>query len=262
MVSRRGFVGGAVAFVVAVAPRAVAAIETPAGGTARDSADGRLALDAVDVLIATLPRVRIVWKPPAAFPPLIPIAYYAGRGGDGTHRDDPALWLSPDHPELVSPRLARLTDEIPLFTELLLASVDVRARGASLGLDGVPADRRRVAAATLAGRVAVVTHFTSYPAVDDAEFARRAFAFAVLRQMTLELGAVELDPAGPERPELDAWIRGFVLAAAARQPADSEVRAAYESARSRDGGASGDRWAARRAFAAPYVDQVAALLGK
>ena len=86
-------------------------------------------------VIATLPRVRIVWKPPAAFPPLNPIAYYAGRGGDGAHPEDPAIWLSPDHPELVSPRLARLTDEIPLFTELLLASVDVRARDAAADLN-------------------------------------------------------------------------------------------------------------------------------
>ena len=256
------------------------------------------AVDAVDVLLATLPRVRIVWKPPAAFPPLEAIAYYAGRGGDAANPDDPAIWLNPDHPELVSPRLARLTDEIPLFTELLLASVDVRASGVpSLGLDALPPDRRRLAAVALAGRVAVVTRFTAFPAVDDAEFARRAFAFAVLRQLTPEIGGVEtlppppaklpageaavyagrdadrraphgwgvvyadLDRVGRDRAGFASWIRAFVLATADRQPHDSEVRSAYEAARARDA-ASGDRWAARRAFAEPYVDQVAALLGK
>jgi hypothetical protein len=299
MIGRRAFVGGAIAFVAAVVPRTGAAVETPNTGPSRNSADGRLTLDAVDVLFATLPRVRIVWKPPAAFPPLVPIAYYAGRGGDAAHPDDPAIWLNPDHPELVSPRLARLTDEIPLFTELLLASVDVRAPGApSLGLDALPADRRRLAAVALAGRVAVVTRFTAFPAVDDAEFDRRAFAFAVLRQLTPEIGGVEtlpppdatlppgeaavyagrdadrraprgwgvvyadLERVAHDRAGFESWIRAFVLATADRQPRDSEVRAAYESARAQDAAANRDRWAARRAFAAPYVDQVAALLGK
>ena len=297
MIGRRAFVASAVACIAAVVPRAGSA-ETSADATNRYSTDGRLTLEAVDVLFATLPHVRIVWKAPAAFPAMMPIAYYAGRGGDPANPGDPAIWLNPDHPELVSPRLSRLTDEIPLFTELLIASVDVRARGtSSLGLDALPAERRRLAAVALAGRVAVVTRFTSYPAVDDAEFARRGFAFAVLRQLTPEIGGVEtLAPPGalpateaavyagrdadrraphgwgvvyadPERVARDragfeSWIRAFVLATADSQLGDSEVRAAYESARSRDASASGDRWAARRAFAAPYVNQVAALLGK
>ena len=251
MVGRRTFLTGAAALLAAALPRTGSAVETAADAASRKPADSRQTLEAVDVLVATLPRVRISWRTPAAFPPLTPIAYYAGRGGDPANPDDPAIWLSPDHPELVSPRRTRLTDEIPLFTELLLASVDVRARGTPpLGLDALPADRRRLEAAALAGRVAVITRFTSFPPVDDAEFARRTFAFAVLRQMTLALGTVDLGPAGAGRQELDATIRRFVLATAARQPIDSEVRAAYESARSRS------------AFAAPYVNQVAALLGK
>ena len=251
MVGRRTFLTGAAALLAAAVPRTGSAVETAADAASRKPADSRQTLDAVDVLFATLPRVRLVWKLPAAFPPLTPIAYYAGRGGDAANPEDPAIWLSADHPELVSPRRSRLTDEIPLFTELLLASVDVRARGTPpLGLDALPPDRRRLEAATLADRVAVITRFTSFPAVDDAEFARRAFAFAVLRQMTAELGAVDLGSTGPERQELEATIRRFVLAAAARQPIGSDVRTAYESARSRN------------AFAAPYVNQVAALLGK
>src|SRR5665213_2216206 len=194
MIGRRAFVASAVAFVATAMPRAGGAVETPDTGTRR-SADGRLALDAVDVLIATLPRVRTVWKVPAALPPLIPIAYYAGRGGDPAHPNDPAIWLNPDHPELVSPRRSRLTDEIPLSAELLLAAVDARSPGvAALGLDELDPEPRRLAAGALAARVAVVTRYTPYPAVDDAEFARRAFAFAVLRQMTPEIGGVETLP--------------------------------------------------------------------
>ena len=262
MVSRRGFVGSAAALMAAAVPRAGGAVGTP-DGPHRNSADGRLTLDAVEVLIATLPRVRIVWKPAPAFPPLIPIAYYAGRGGDAANPDQPAVWLNPDHPELVSPRRSRLTDEIPLSTELLLASVDVRPAGVpSLGLDQLAPERRRLEAASLAARVAVVARFTPYPAVDDAEFERRAFAFAVLRRMTLETGGLDQDRGGHEGPEVEPWIQRFVLAAAAHAAAESEVRSAYEAARRQDEAAGADRWAARRAFAAPYVDQVRALLGK
>jgi len=40
------------------------------------------------------------------------------------------------------------------------------------------------------------------------------------------------------------------------------VKHAYDAAAATDAASSGDRWAARRAFAAPYVVQVAALFGK
>jgi hypothetical protein len=77
-------------------------------------------------------------------------------------------------------------------------------------------------------------------------------------------GVVYADPerVGHDRAGLESWIRAFVLATADRQPRESDVRAAYEAARLRDDAVSPDRWAARRAFAAPYVDQVAGLLGK
>jgi hypothetical protein len=202
------------------------------------------------VLVATLPRVRMLWKPPAALPPLIPIAYYAGLGDAAA----PEVWMSADHPELVSPRLSRLTDEIPLFAELLLASVDLPAAGLPpLGLAELPAERRRLAASALAGRVAVVTRYTAYPAVGDDEFARRAFAFNVLRRAAPELDTI---PAGD--PQRESWILRFVLDTAERQPRESAVRAAYEAARAADG--SNGRSTARRAFAAPYLAQVAALL--
>jgi len=53
-----------------------------------------------------------------------------------------------------------------------------------------------------------------------------------------------------------------VLATADRQPPSSDVKRAYDAAAAADAGSSGDRWAARRAFAAPYTVQVAALFGK
>ena len=59
----------------------------------------------------------------------------------------------------------------------------------------------------------------------------------------------------------DALIRAFVLATADAQPADTAQKRAYDAARAQDDASHGDRWAARRAFAAPYVTQVATLLG-
>jgi hypothetical protein len=300
MVNRRAFVGGALALAVAARPSRALAIETP-GGPGRDSPDGRITLDAVDVVVAAQTVVRTVWRPPAQFPPFAPVAYYAGRGGDEAYPDQPAIWLNPDHPELVSPRASRLTDEIPLLTELLLASADVPLRGVpSLGLEQLAGDARRRAATSLADRIAVVAKYSPYPTVDDAEFARRAFAFAVLRQMTPHIGGVlqlpapagangrsaeaafyagrDADPRAPrgwgvvyadpervarDREGYDSLLRAFVLATADRQPPESEVKRAYDAALARDQAArNGDRWSARRLFAAPYVRQVAALFGR
>lgn len=300
MVNRRAFVGGALASTATAWPLRAHAIETP-GGPGRDSPDGRITLDAVAVVVATQTVVRTVWRPPAQFPPNAPVAYYAGRGGDDAYPDEPVIWLNPDHPELVSPRASRLTDEIPLLTELLLASADVPLRGApSLGLEQLAGDARRRAATSLADRIAVVARYSPYPAVDDTEFARRAFAFAVLRQMTPHIGGVaplpppagatfrsgepavyagrDADPRAPrgwgviyadmdrvarDRDGFESWVRAFVLATADRQPPESEVKRAYDAALARDQAPrNGDRWTSRRLFAEPYVRQVAALLGR
>jgi len=89
MVSRRAFVGSALASLAAAAPLGTSAwVDTSATGADRERDAARTTFDAVDVLIATRPRVRTVWKPPAAFPAPTPIAYYAGRGGDGASPDD------------------------------------------------------------------------------------------------------------------------------------------------------------------------------
>jgi hypothetical protein len=299
MVNRRAFVGGALALAT-VRPGRALAVESP-GGPGRESADGRTTLDAVDVVVAAQTVVRTVWRPPAQFPPDAPVAYYAGRGAAEEYPNEPVIWLNPDHPELVSPRASRLTDEIPLLTELLLASADVPLRGVpSLGLEKLAGDARRRAATALADRVAVVARYSPYPPVDDAEFARRTFAFAVLKQMTPHIGGVTQLPmpasatgrsgeaafyagrdtsaraphgwgviyADPERVARDregyeSLLRAFVLATADRQPPESEVKRAYDAALARDQAPrNGDRWTARRLFAAPYVRQVAALLGR
>ena len=298
MIARGRFVAGAAAALVAAPRAAHAFIETtPSGDTG--AADAKATLDAVAVIAAMNLSIRTVWRPPAAFPAIAPIAYYAGRDGGGSASKEPVVWLNPDHPELVSPRISRLTDEVPLFTELLLASVDARTRMPSLGLEKLAPAERRAAAAVIAAKVAVVAKYTPYVAVDDVEFARRAFAFAVLRQMTPGIGGVAPVPApasamprdeplvtyagigaDPSVPRdwgvikmaltdtasprfLDAYTRAFVLATADRQPPESDVKRAYDAARARDdAGRDGDRWAARRAFAAPYAAQVAALFGR
>jgi hypothetical protein len=299
MLSRGAFVGTALAAVAAASPPRARAFVTSNATPGADSADGRLTLAVVATIVATHQVVRTVWRPPGLFQEAAPIACYVGRG-DGTYPNEPVIWLNPDHPELVSPRRSRLTDEIPLFTELLLASVDVPMRGApQLGLAELPPDRRRLAATTLAGRAAVVAKFSPYEQVDDVEFAHRAFAFAVLRQLTPQIGGVapfsapeklpaseasavyagidadaraprgwgviytDLDRMRRDRAGYESWVRAFVLATADRQPSGSDVKRAYAAALAADTAAtSGDRWAARRAFAAPYVAQVAALFGR
>ncbi len=290
MLPRRAFVAGAAALAAAGPRAAVAFIETTETGTPRAAAEqARTILDAVALISATQLVVRTVWHAAEAFPPLNPIAYYVPRGHDADYPSDPVIWLNVDHPESKSPRISRLTDEIPLLTELLLASADVRPRSApSVGLERLEFEKRRSTAATLAGKVAVIAKYSPYAAVTDAEFLRLAFPYAVLRQMTPGVAGVArvitrpsdmpreepvaayvghgivrvIAPGVFESPAgKEALVRAFVLATADAQSADATVKHAYETARAQDEVARDERWAARRAFAAPYVAQVTTLLG-
>jgi hypothetical protein len=300
MLGRRTFVAGAAALVACSPRAALAFVETTASGDARPSDEqARATLATVAVIAATRLLVRTVWRPPPVFPEFAPIAYYVGRG-DIHYPNEPVIWLNPDHPELVSPRASRLTDEVPLLMELALASVDVHLTGVqSLGLERLDPSQRRAAAAVLASNAAVVAKYSPYSVVDDAEFDRRAFAFAVLRQLTPGIGGVaplitkpaamppeeplaayagrDADPSVPrgwgvirmtstsivQSPHgYEAYARAFVLATADREPPESAVKRAYDAARADDERASGDHFAARRRFAAPYVKQVAALFGR
>ena len=301
MLPRRAFIAGSAALACAGwSSAAHAFVDTTTDGTPRTSAQqAHTILDAVAVITATQLVVRTVWRAPAPFPPLAPIACYVARGHDPDYPDDAVIWLNVDHPELKSPRAARLTDEIPLLTELLLASADVRPRGTpSLGLENLDAIKRRSTATTLAGKVAVVAKYSPYATVSEAEFARLAFPYAVLRQMTPGIdGVARLITRASDMPREEpyavyagrdadaraphgwgavhvvapgnfdsaagrqALVRAFVFATADAQPVESAVKRAYQAARTEDA-AHGDRWAARHAFAAPYVSQVTALLGE
>ena len=292
MLSRRAIVAGGAAFACAgwsSAARAFVDTASPGGAPRTSEEQAHTILDAVAVIAATQLVVRTVWRAPAAFPPLAPIACYVARGHDPDYPDDAVIWLNVDHPELKSPRAARLTDEIPLLTELLLASADVRPRGTpSLGLENLDSIKRRSAATTLAGKVAVIAKYSPYATVSEAEFAHLAFAYAVLRQMTPGIdgvarvitrasdmprdepyaayagrGAVRVIAPGAfdSAAGRQALVRAFVLATADEQPGESAVKRAYQAARAEDA-AHGDRWSARHAFAAPYVSQVTALLGE
>ena len=301
MVPRRAFIAGAAAVAAAGQPvLARALVDTTTSAKPRPTEKARTTLETVAVIAATQLTVRTVWRPPSVFPAATPIARYVGVGGDPHYPNEPVIWLNPDHPELISPRVSRLTDEIPLFTELLLASADVHATGLpSLGLEELDPAKRRAAAAALAANAAVVAKYSPFPVVDDTEFARRAFAFAVLRQLTPGIGGVApivtpasampseepyaayvgravdgsvprgwgiihiVSPAVTETAQgYDAWVRAFVLATADQQPAESPQKRAYDAARAHDEAAGGDRWAARRAFAAPYATLVASFFGK
>jgi hypothetical protein len=290
MLPRRAFVAGAAAFAAAGPPLAAGAVvEAPAGGARSSAEQARTILDAVAVITATQLVVRTVWRAPAPFPPLAPIACYVARGHDPDYPDEPVIWLNVDHPELKSPRAARLTDEIPLLTELLLASADVRPRRApALGLEELEPVKRRLTASTLAGKVAVVAKYSPYATVSEAEFARLAFPYAVLRQMTPGIdGVARVITRAADMPREEpyaaytgrgvvrviapgvfdsaagkqALVRAYALATADAQPSDCAVKRAYETARAEDA-AHGEHWVARHAFAAPYVAQVTALLGE
>ncbi len=297
--SRRAFVRALAAVLASAAGARTASAEntTPSGSQFTDQ--GQLMLAVAGAIELTMHGVQIVWRPPSLFPADAPIACYVGLGGDTAYPDRRVIWLNPDHPELVSPRRSHLTDEVPLMTELLVASVDMPAGDAPpLGLDKVSGTARREAAFALATRVAVVAKYSPYEQVDDAEFASRRFAFAVLRQMTPGIGGVaqlvvaaakmpadeplacyagrDIDPnvpagwgvidsvGGNVRASADgfeAWVRAFTLATADAQPPDSAVKRAYDEARRRDDAAGGHD-ANRRSFAAPYVKQVSALFGR
>jgi hypothetical protein len=299
MLGRRAFIAATSAAAAAFAPSPARPFVQTSPGAGPQSDEGRAVLAAVSVIAAMQQVVRTVWRPPDLFPPFAPIAYYVGRG-DAHSPNDRVIWFNPDHPELVSPRISRLTDDVPYFTELLVASTDAPGKktGApSLGLERLAGAELRDAAAALADRVAVVTKYTPFVAVDDAEFARRAFAFAVLKQMTPQIGGVavladtselpadeaavyagrDVDRRAPpgwgviyanlartsvDQPGYESWVRAFVLATADRQPPASDVKRAYDAAVASDAASSSGRWTARRAFAAPYVTQVAALFSK
>jgi hypothetical protein len=295
---RKSFMGGAAALAAcacAIGARTASAENGTASGT-QTTDDAQTMLVAVAAITAAQRAVKLVWRPPSLFPPDAPVAAYVGLGGDGMYPNDRVIWMNPDHPELISPRLSHVNDDVPLMTELLLASVDVPAAAApALGLGALHGTGRREAAFGLATRLAVVAQFSPFERVDDAEFARRTFAFAVLRQMTPGIGGVatltvavmqmppteplvayagrDIDPRAPRGwgviymtsasptktpPGYDAWVRAFVLATADREPLDSEIKRAYDDARRRDDEAGGGE-ANRRAFAEPYVRQVAAL---
>jgi len=255
--------------------------------------EARRIAGAVEAIVAAQLVTRIVRRLPSHFPAFAELAYYVGRN-DPDYPDQMVIWLNPDHPELVSPRTSHLGDDTPLLVELLLASVDLRRAGVpTSGLRDLEPSKRRAAAVALAGRVTVVAQFTAYPAVDDGEFDRRRFAFAVLRQMTPGIGGVavvrrsaaQMPAAEPLASYLGrvaerdvppgvgiiavvpgaltttdgdaAYVQAFVLATADLQPATSSVKIAYDAAAAED--AANHSGEARHDFAAPYVAQVQAL---
>ena len=138
------------------------------------------------------------------------------------------------------------------------------------------------------------------PGVSDEEFEREAFPFAVIRNMTPGVPGVNAvePPVGAAMPKdapifayvgrgdarypgvpviwgdtkhappnftqspefLDLAMRAYVLATADMQPANSPEKQGYEAARAGDERAGPGTYAARNAFAAPYLPRVRALV--
>ena len=138
------------------------------------------------------------------------------------------------------------------------------------------------------------------PGVSDEEFEREAFPFAVIRNMTPGVPGVNAvdPPAGAAMPKgapiiayvgrsdarypgvpviwgdtkhappnftqspefLDLYMRAYTLATADMQPANGPEKQAYEAAQAADERAGPGTYAARNAFAAPYLPRVRALV--
>jgi hypothetical protein len=138
------------------------------------------------------------------------------------------------------------------------------------------------------------------PGVSDDEFERELFPFAVIRNMTPGVPGVNADelPAGATMPKdapliayigrtdvrypgtpviwgdskhtppnftkapefLDLYMRAYILATADMQAANTPEKQAYEAARASDERSGPGTYAARYAFAAPYLPRVRALV--
>lgn len=238
-------------------------------------------------LLSVFRSIRTVWRPPSLFRPDSPIVAYVRPGGDAHYPTESLLWLNPDHPELISPRRSHPDDEEPLYTALVLAALD-RPERVAFSFGGRDDAGRRLGAMALAHEIATNAKLAVdlYPSVDDAEFTRRKFAFAVLRQLTPGIGGVQVISVNPhvlpkEEPFFvyhgngiiyinetgegsqslahDAFVRAWICATADRQPIGSEVKQAWDAAESIDLKIGGETHVSRDAFARRYVDQVNAL---
>ena len=264
-------------------------------------------LSATDMqqIVQTVQRTRIarLWKPASALPAWSPLALPKRRTHDDG--DVAVVWINVDHRELMTPRSSHPEDENPIVAAVIAGTLDLnldepgwKHLAAQLGTMQPGTQYPLIAelGKLLVSRYGVRTA----PGVSDEVFAREAFPFEVIRNMTPGVPGVDADepPAGTPMPKdapliayvgrtdprhpgtpviwgdtkhapanftqspefLDLYMRAYVLATADMRPPGSPEKLAYDTAKANDERTGAGVYAARYAFAAPYLLRVRALV--
>ena len=277
----------------------------PAAARAEESPSFSLSRADLDEIVQTVKRTHVVrvWKPASALPAYSPLALPKRRTRD--EGDNAVVYINVDHLELMTPRTTHPADEDPIVAAVIAGTLDRNL--ATPGwmhlkeqLNGLPPGAPYHLITELGKLLVASRGVRTAPGVSDEEFAREAFPFAVIRNMTPGVPGVNADepPAGgampkgaglmvyvgrtdarypgvpviwgdtkhapanfTESPEfLDLYIRTYTLATADMQPPESPEKRAYDEARAADERAGSGTYAARNAFAASYVPRVRALV--
>lgn len=256
-------------------------------------------------IVETVRRTQIVriWKPASALPAWSPLALPKRR----TPEDGATATVSinVDHRELMTPRISHPEDDAAVVAAVIAGTLDLNlpAQGwkhLAAVLDQVPPPQRYAIVAEFGKLLVSRYNVHTAPPVNDAEFAREAFPFEVIRNMTPGVPGVDADevPAGTRMPKdapliayvgrtdprhpgapviwgdtahapanfqntaafLDLYMRVYVLATADMQPAGTPEKRGYDEARAADERSGPGSYAARYAFAAPYLPRVRALV--
>ena len=291
-----------VAFIVGVAAAfAVPGIRVEA----QQPLDATLTAADMQQIVQRVRQTQIlrIWKPASAFPVWSPLALPKRlTPEDGTTA---TVWINVDHRELMTPRTSHPEDDAPVIAAVIAGTLDLNLpdqgwRHLAAVLDLVPPPQRYGIVAELGKLVVSRYNVHTAPSVSDAEFAREAFPFEVIRNMTPGVPGVDAEevPAGTAMPKdapliayvgrtdarhpgapviwgdtarapanfqntpafLDLYMRAYVLATADMQPAGTPEKRGYDEARAADERSGPGSYAARYAFAAPYLARVRALV--
>ncbi len=272
---------------------------------ADESLNFNLSASDMQQIVRTVQHVHVarIWKPASALPAWSPLALPKRRTLDDGNVA--VVWINVDHRELMTPRSSHPEDENPIVTAVIAGTLDLnldepgwKHLAALLGTMHPGTQYPLIAefGKLLVSRYGVRTA----PGVSDETFAREAFPFAVIRNMTPGVPGVDADepPAGAVMPKdapliayvgrtdprypgmpviwgdtkhapanftqspefLDLYMRAYVLATADMQPPGSPEKLAYDAAKASDERAGAGTYAARYAFAAPYLPRVRALV--
>jgi hypothetical protein len=277
----------------------------PGAPRAEEAATFSLSRDDIAEIIQAVNHTHVVrvWKPASALPPGSPLALPQRRTREDG--DSAVVYINVDHLELMTPRSSHPADEDPIVAAVIAGTLDLKLatpgwKHLAAVLDGTPPEARYQTVAELGKLLVSSFGVRTAPGISDEEFAREAFPFAVIRNMTPGVPGVNADepPAGSVMPKdakliayvgrtdarypgvpmiwgdskhapanftqspefLEIYMRAYTLATADMEPPESPEKRAYDEARAADERAGPGIYAARYAFAAPYLPRVRALV--